>query len=422
MKPRLERVLIVGGGFGGLTAAIGLRRAPCRVTLVDRRNFHLFQPLLYQVATGGLSPADICSPLRAILGGQRNVEVVQGEVVDIDVGALRVRLADGGMLDYDVLVVATGAGHHYFGRDDWSEHAPGLKTVEDAVAIRGRILEAFERAEREPDATRRRALLTFVIVGAGPTGVELAGAIGELARHTLRGEFRRIDPADAAVVLVEMAPRILTNYPESLSVKAVRSLERLGVVVRTGTAVEGIDAMGVTLARGGDSERVEARNVLWAAGVKAGPLAKILSERTGAQTDRAGRPIVERDCTLRGHPEIFVIGDLASVRAAGNEAGPGVAPAAVQMGRHAARAIRARIAGTPVSAFRYRDQGSLAVIGRAAAVADLRGFRFSGYPAWLLWLFIHIMQLVGFENRVLVFVQWAFNYFTRKRGARLITP
>jgi NADH:quinone reductase (non-electrogenic) len=320
------------------------------------------------------------------------------------------------------LLLATGVDHHYFGHDEWRRYAPGLKTVEDALEIRARVLGAFERAERESDPAARERLLTFVVVGGGPTGVELAGAIGELARHTLRGEFRGIEPASAKIVLVELGPRILSTYPPSLARAAQRSLERLGVSVRTQTSVSAIAEDGVTLARDGVVQPLAAGNVLWAAGVRPTPFARILADKAGAELDRAGRVLVAPDLSLPGHPEIFVLGDLAHIDAPDGKPVPAIAPAAMQMGRYAARAVRARLEGRSAEPFRYRDKGTLAVIGRAAAVADLGRLRFSGYPAWLLWLFIHILYLVEFENRVLVFVQWAFSYFTRKRGARLITP
>jgi NADH dehydrogenase len=420
-RPRAPHVVILGGGFAGLNAAMRLGHAAARVTVVDRRNFHLFQPLLYQVATGGLSPAEITSPLRAVLKRQRNTSVIQAEVRDLDPAARRVILADGA-LDYDYLLLATGVDHHYFGHDDWRRYAPGLKTVEDALEIRARVLGAFERAERETDPTARERQLSFVVVGGGPTGVELAGAIGELARHTLRGEFRGIEPASAKIVLVELGPRILSTYPPSLARAAERSLARLGVSVRTSTSVSAISADGVTLARDGIVEPLAAGTVLWAAGVRPTPFARILADKAGAQLDRAGRVLVAPDLSLPGHPEIFVLGDLAHVAAPDGKPVPAIAPAAMQMGRHAARAVLARLDEQIPAPFRYRDKGTLAVIGRAAAVADLGRLRFSGYAAWLLWLFIHILYLVEFENRVLVFVQWAFSYFTRKRGARLITP
>ena len=412
--------MIVGGGFGGLNAALALRRVPVHVTLIDKRNFHLFQPLLYQVATGGLSPADISSPLRSVLRRQRNVRTLLGEVLDLDADRQRVRLADA-EVPYDTLILATGVHHHYFGRDDWARHAPGLKTIEDATRIRSRILAAFERAEGEADPRARSALLTFVIVGGGPTGVELAGAIGELARYTMRRDFRAFQPEEARVVLVEGVDRVLPTYPGRLSVAAARSLSRLGVQIRTGTRVREVHEGGVTLEQGGRTEELPAGTVLWAAGVRALPLAARLSECAGARLDESGRVLVEADCSVPGHPEILVIGDMARVAAAAGGPLPGIAPVAIQQGRYVARVVRDRLAGRTPPPFRYRHQGSLAVIGRAAAVADLGRLRFSGYPAWLLWLFVHIMQLVEFENRVLVFVQWGFSYFTRKRGARLIT-
>ncbi len=416
----MHEVVIVGGGFGGLYAARALRRAPLRVTLVDRRNFHLFQPLLYQVATGGLSPGDIAAPLRSVLKRQANSRVLLAEVTGIDPVGRRVILRDG-TLSYDSLIVAAGALHHYFGRDDWSEHAPGLKTVEDATRIRSRILHAFEAAERAADPNQRQAWLTFVVVGGGPTGVELAGAIGALARQTLRSEFRSFEPHTARILLVEGGPRILPTYPPSLSNAAVRSLARLGVTVRTAVVVTAIGRDSVTLTAGDRDESVAASNVLWAAGVQASPLALELARSTGAALDRAGRIGVAADCTLPGHPEILVIGDMARVLDGKGDALPGVAPVAMQQGSYVARLIRDRCAGRPTAPFRYRNRGSLAVIGRAAAVADLGPLRFSGQLAWLLWLFVHLMYLVEFENRLLVFVQWAYCYFTRKRGARLIT-
>jgi NADH dehydrogenase len=416
-----HRVVIVGGGFGGIHAARGLRNAAVAVTLVDRRNFHLFQPLLYQVATGGLSPGDIAAPLRSVVKRQRNCAVVQDEVTGLDAAARRVALR-GGELEYDSLIVAAGATHHYFGHDAWAEHAPGLKTIEDATRIRSHVLSTFERAELTADDGARRALLTFVLVGGGPTGVELAGAIGELARHTLRHEFRRFAPETARVVLVEAEDRLLPGYPERLSLAAASALERLGVEVRTGCRVTAVTAEGVSVAIGDrGSEALPARTVLWAAGVQASPLAAELARTTGAERDRMGRVVVEPDLSVAGHTEISVIGDMASFRHQGSQPLPGVAPVAMQQGRYVARRIRDRLEGRATPPFRYRERGRLAVIGRASAVADLGRIRFTGYPAWLLWLFVHIMYLVGFENRLLVFIQWAFDYFTRKRGARLIT-
>jgi NADH dehydrogenase len=413
-------VVIIGGGFGGLAAARALRNSSASVTLVDRRNHHLFQPLLYQVATGGLSPADISAPLRGVLGRHRNVTVLLGDARDIDPERREVVL-DRGRISYDTLIVATGSAHHYFGREEWRARAPGLKTVEDATGIRGRILRAFEDAERERDAAGERSLLTFVVVGGGPTGVELAGAIGELARHTLRRDFRAIDPGNAKVLLVEASSRVLPMYPQSLSRAAHGSLEGLGVDVLTSTVVEEIDTRCVTLRSGSSRERVETSNVLWAAGVRGSRMGRILERRRGAELDDSGRVRVASDCSLPGHPEIFVIGDLAHFPRAQGEALPGVAPVAVQQGRYAGRLVRRRLAGREQPPFRFRNRGSLAVIGRAAAVADLGALRFSGYPAWLLWLFVHIMYLVGFANRALVFLQWGYGYVTRNRSARLIT-
>ncbi len=393
---------------------------PVHVTLVDRRNYHLFQPLLYQVATGGLSPANIAAPLRAIVKRQQNTQVLLAEVADFDVPNRRVILRDGS-LAYDTLIVAAGAGHHYFGHPEWEEHAPSLKTVDDATAIRRRILLAFEQAEREADPERRRGWLTFVIVGGGPTGVELAGAIAELAHHTLRKEFRTIDPAAAHILLVEGVDRVLPSYPPSLSARAAAALGRLGVTVRTKTIVTEIGADAVTVRADNGEERIAACTALWAAGVEASPLAARLARAAGTTTDRAGRIVVEPDCTLAGHPEILVIGDMAHFRDPAGQPLPGVAQVAIQQGRYAARLIAARLAGKPMPPFRYHNHGTLAVIGRSAAVADLGWLRFSGYLAWLTWLFVHLASLIGHQNRLLVFVQWAWNYLTRNRSARLIT-
>jgi len=414
-------VLIVGGGFGGLYAAQSLRRAPVDVTLVDRRNFHLFQPLLYQVATGGLSPGDISSPIRRALRKQRNARVLLGEVVGLDISERRARLADGESLVYDTLVVATGGTHHYFGNDAWAARAPGLKTIEDATEIRRRILLAFERAEREPDPARRRALLQFVIVGAGPTGVELAGAICELARDTLRDDFRSVDPREARVLLVEGAERVLPGYPPDLSTKAKRSLECLGAEVRPGTLVAEMDDESVVLEAGGQRERMDTRCVLWAAGVRASSLAKVLEKQAGAALDRAGRVVVESDCSLPRHSEIFAIGDIASFCHGLQTPLPGVAPVAMQQGRYVARAIARRLSGKGGAPFCYRDRGRLATIGRRAAVADFGRVRFSGLAAWILWSVVHIFFLIEYENRVLVSIRWLWNYVTRNRGTRLIT-
>lgn len=415
-----HRVVILGGGFGGLYAAQALKRAPVDVTLVDRRNFHLFQPLLYQVATGGLSPANIAAPLRAILKRQGNARVLLGEAVGLDPARRALLLADG-ELPYDTLIVATGASHHYFGRDEWAALAPGLKTVEDATEIRARVLAAFEQAERAASPADIRALLTFVIVGAGPTGVELAGALAEIARVTLAQEFRAIDPADARIVLLEGADRVLPGYPSDLSAKAEAALRALGVEVRTSTLVTEIEPEVVRVRRGDLTELVPAHTVLWAAGVKASPFGEVIAAATGARLDRQGRVQVEPDLTVPGHPELLVLGDLAHRRGADGQPLPGVAQVAMQQGAYAARLISGRLAGRTVSPFRYRDWGAMATIGRHAAVADLLGVRFSGFPAWLAWLFVHLMKMVEFSNRVLVLAQWAWNYLTFNRSARLIT-
>lgn len=421
----MHEVLIVGGGFAGLNAARALRgaRARARVTLVDKRNFHLFQPLLYQVATGGLSPANIAAPLRTVLRGQKNAHVLMAEVTGFDVRERKLLLADG-ECSYDSLIVATGARNNYFGHEAWEPQAPGLKTLEDATEIRGRILGAFEAAERETDPSRIPSLLTFVVVGAGPTGVELAGTLGEVARYTLRKEFRAIDPAQARILLVEGHDRVLHTFAPKLSAAAERSLRRLGVEVLPEKQVTEIDEAGVQLTAqaGGEQQRIEARNVFWAAGVKASPLGAALAEATAAGLDRQGRVLVEPDLTLPGYPEIFVVGDLANLKDRKGEPLPSLAPVAIQQGRYAARTIRRRLAGRrALRAFRYRDYGTMATIGRRAAVADLGWIRLTGFVAWLAWLFIHLMQLVLFANRVLVFLQWAWNYFTFSRMARLIT-
>jgi NADH:ubiquinone reductase (H+-translocating) len=419
MAASTTRVVIIGGGFGGLYAAKALRRAPVDLTVVDRRNFHLFQPLLYQVASGGLSPGEIASPLRHVLKRQRNTRVLLGDVVDIDVVNRRVVLSDG-EVGYDTLVVAAGAAHHYFGHDEWKSVAPGLKNIEDATEIRSRILLAFETAEREPDAKRRHAWLTFVVVGAGPTGVELAGALAEIANDTLRNDFRAIHPSDAEIILLEAADRVLPPYTPDLSHKARRQLEHLGVTVRLGAAVDGVDTDGVSVRVGGREERIAARTVLWAAGVQANPLAQILAKATGAATDRNGRVMVEPDLTLQGHPEIFALGDMVHLEQDGALL-PGIAPVAMSQGRYVARRIARLAAGRSVQPFRYFHKGTMATIGRKAAVADLRIIHLSGLPAWLAWLFIHLMYLVEFDNRLLVLIEWAYNYFTYNRGARLIT-
>ena len=429
MENATHRVVVVGGGFGGLRVVAGLRGAPVEVTLVDRRNFHLFQPLTYQVATGALSPGEITYPLRAIFKRQRNVRVLLAEVRDFDLDARVVRLGSvSGVpapedVPYDSLVVAGGSAYSYFGHDDWRAYGVEVKSIESALAARGRLLAAFEAAEATPHEADRDAWLTFVVVGGGPTGVEMAGQIGELALDTLRRDFRNIDPRSARILLVEATDRVLTSFPPSLSSKAERSLQRLGVTVLTGRTVVGIDDDGVTLADGdGTTERVASRVVIWAAGVTASGLAGRLGELTGAERDRAGRVTVEPDLTLPGHAEVFAIGDMVRVRDSNGEAKllPGVAPVAMQQGRHAARVIRARLAGDPHEPFRYRDKGNLATIGRAAAVADIHGLKLSGFLAWMTWLLVHLWYLIGFQNRLLVLIRWSVSFLTHGRGARLI--
>jgi len=416
----IQRVVILGGGFGGLNAAQALRSEPVQVTLIDRRNFHLFQPLLYQVATGGLSPANIAAPLRSILRKQRNSEVLLAEVTHIDIERRVVVLREE-EIPYDILVVATGSSHHYFGHPEWEALAPALKTVEDATEIRRRVLLAFEAAEREPDPGRRAAWLSFVVVGGGPTGVELAGAVAELARWTLHGNFRRFDPASATITLVEGVDRVLPSYAPVLSAKAGKSLEHMGVTVRTSARVVDIQPETVSIVQGDAHETIATRTVLWAAGVAASPLGKIVADSTGALLDRQGRLIVEPDLSLAGHPEIFVIGDLAHYKDRQGEPLPGLAPVAMQQGRYLAKVLRRRAQGQPLVPFHYFDRGSMATIGRARAVADVRGFRFSGFFAWIAWLVIHLMFLIQFQNRLLVIMQWAWNYLTRNAPARLIT-
>jgi NADH dehydrogenase len=408
------RVVIIGAGFGGIYAARELNRAPVRVTVLDRRNHHLFQPLLYQVATAALAASDIAAPIRKILRKQKNAEVLLADAQSVDVANKQVMVADGdanGNVEYDYLIVATGATHSYFGHDEWESVAPGLKTIDDAFEIRHRVLMAFERAEREQDANKRKVLTTFVVVGAGPTGVELAGALAEIAHRTMTRDFRRFDPAKSRVILVDGSPRVLPPYPPELSESAQNQLEELGVEVRTNAFVTGIDERGVQL---GD-DRIEAATVLWSAGVQASPLGASL----GAPLDKTGRVLVAPDLSVPGHPEVFVAGDLAAIKH-GDGWVPGVAPAAIQMGRHAARNIRRVLAGKPARPFRYRDKGMLATIGRSRAVAKLGKRRFSGLLAWLLWLGIHIFFLIGFRNRLSVLFDWAWAYLTWQRSARVI--
>ncbi|HXD60196.1 MAG TPA: NAD(P)/FAD-dependent oxidoreductase [Thermoleophilaceae bacterium] len=426
-----HRVVVVGGGFGGLQAVDKLRRADVDITLVDRRNFHLFQPLTYQVATGALSPGDIAYPLRAIFKRSPNVHVLMAEVGDFDLDGRELKLKQVGdvaapeSLPYDTLIVAGGSNYSYFGHDDWAEYAREVKSLESALAVRGHILSAFEAAESEPHPERRAEWLTFVVVGGGPTGVEMAGQIGELARDSMKHDFRNIDPKSARILLVEAEDRLLTSFPPKLSARAARSLERLGVTPMVNHTVTLVDEHGVTIEErgGGDPQRVASRTVVWAAGVTASSLATQLGELTGAERDRAGRITVEPDLTLPGHPEVFALGDMVRVRGEDGEPEqlPGVAPVAMQQGRYAAKVVRARLRGRDERPFRYIDKGNLATIGRAAAVADIKGLKLSGFLAWITWLFVHLWYLVGFQNRVVVFIRWIFSFATHGRSARLIT-
>ncbi len=415
-----HRVVIVGGGFGGLYAARALRHAPAEVTLVDRRNFHLFQPLLYQVATGALSPANIAAPLRAVLKRQRNTRVLLGEVTGFDLDR-RAVLLKAGELPYDSLVVAAGAHNHYFGHPEWEALAPGLKSVEDATEMRRRVLLAFEEAERSPDPAAREALLTFVVVGGGPTGVELAGALAEVARHTLRDNFRTIDPASARILLLEGTDHVLGQFDTPLPAKARRALERMGVTVVTRALVTDVRPGRVTVRAGDKTEEFGCHTVLWGAGVRPSGLAALLAKATGAELEKDGRVRVAADMSLPGRPEVFVIGDMASYPYQNGRPLPGLAPVAMQQGSFVARLITRRLRGEPPPAFRYVDRGMMATIGRSRAVAEMGRLRFDGWLAWSAWLFIHILYLIAFENRILVLFQWAWNYFTRNRSARLIT-
>ena len=417
-----HRVVILGGGFGGLAAAQKLKRAPVDVTLIDRRNFHLFQPLLYQVATGSLSPGEIAAPLRGVLSRQKNTRVLLGEAVDVDPQAKRVILRDGASFEYDSLIVATGTQTSYYGNDSWREWAPSLKFVEEATAIRHKILYAFERAERAATPEEARTWLTFVIVGAGATGLELSGALAEIARETMRHDFRKIDPQKARIILMEGAPRVLGPFPEDLSAKAEKLVTHLGVEVIKGVMVTNIDAAGVTFKRGEASETLAAKTVLWAGGVMATSFGRKLAERTNSESDRSGRIKVNRDLTVPNFPNIFIIGDLAHAVDEKGTPLPGVAQVAMQGGAYAVKVIRARLGGKKEPPpFHYFNKGEMAVIGRAAAVANIFGIHVSGLLAWLMWLFIHLIYIVEFQSRILVFIQWGFEYLTFSRGARLIT-
>ncbi len=422
-------MVVVGGGFGGLQAALKLRRVPVEVTLIDRRNFHLFQPLSYQVATGALAPDEVAYPLRAMFKRDRNVRVLLAEVADVDLDARQVRLRSVGEVPapepvtYDTLVVAGGSAYSYFGHDEWSEFAAEVKSLESALTVRSRILSAFEAAEAETDPDRRAAWLTFAVVGAGPTGVEMAGQIAELAHDTLRLDFDAVDPRNGRILLIETADRVLTSFPPSLSAKAQRSLERLGVTPLLGSTVVGIDAESVSISEGaGSTRRIPARTVVWAAGVTASKLGARLGELSGAEVDRAGRIAVEADLTLPGHPEVFALGDMVRVRGADGSVVtyPGVAPVAMQQGRYVARVVRGRLESTDTPPFHYHDKGNLATIGRGSAVADIGPLKLSGFLAWVTWLVVHLWYLVGFENRIVVFTRWGFSFVTHGRGARLI--
>lgn len=417
-----SKVIIIGGGFGGLNAAQALKSAPVDVTLIDRRNYHLFQPLLYQVATGSLSPGEIAAPLRGVLSHQKNTRVLLGDVRDVDPVSKRVLLSDGAAFEYDSLIVAAGSQTSYYGNDVWQQWAPGLKSLEEATNIRHKILYAFEVAERLPDAAQRRAWLTFVIVGAGPTGVELAGAIGEIARQTLKNDFRSIHPQEAQIILLDGSPRLLTSFPEDLSRKAEQSLAKLGVQARMGARVTQVDRDGVDLQINGSSERLSSKTVIWAGGVTVAPLGRILAKRTGAETDRQGRIRVGHDLTVANFPDIYIVGDLALSADKHGVPLAGVAQVAMQQGTYAAKAIVRKVQGRPQQkSFEYFDKGNLAVIGRAAAVANIFGVHLSGLPAWMIWAFVHLMYIVEFQSRILVFIQWALQDLTFSRGARLIT-
>jgi len=416
-----HRVIIIGGGFAGIRAAQNLHYVPVEITLIDKRNFHLFQPLLYQVATGGLSPANIAAPLRAVVRKQRNCKVVLGEVTGFDLPNKQVLMGEE-RLPFDSLIVAAGAGNFYFGHPEWEKHAPGLKSIEEATEIRARVLSAFEAAEHTPDPTHRDRLMTMVVVGGGPTGVEMVGSISELARHTLRNNFRTIDPAVTRIILIEGHDRVLPPFPEKLSAKALIVLRRMGVEVRTSSHVKDIQADHVMVERAGQIERIDTSTVIWAAGVRASPLGKLIADATGTTIDRGGRVVVGKDLSIPNHPHLFVVGDMAAATYPDGKPLPGVAPVAMQAGKYVANVIRHRVAGKPFTdPFHYWDKGNMATIGRNAAVVDIYFFRFSGWFAWMTWLFVHLMYLVAFQNRLLVLLQWFWNYVTRNRAARLIT-
>ncbi|HAC62659.1 MAG TPA: FAD-dependent oxidoreductase [Cyanothece sp. UBA12306] len=421
LEKNQPKVVILGGGFGGLYTVQDLKNTPVEVTLIDKRNFHLFQPLLYQVATGVLSPADISSPLRLVLRQHKNTKVLLDEVTDIDPQTKQVLLKGHEPIPYDILVVATGVSHHYFGNDQWSDLAPGLKTIEDALEIRRRIFMAFEAAEKESDRVKRQTWLTFVVIGGGPTGVELAGAIAEIAHSAMQGDFRSIDTSEAKILLIEGLDRILPPYPPELSAKAEKDLTELGVTVQTQTMVTDINDHIVTVRQGEQLKQIASRTILWAAGVKASTMGRILADHTGVELDRAGRVIVEPDLSIRGYPDIFVIGDLANFPHQGERPLPGVAPVAMQEGDYVAKLIQKRLKGENLAPFFYKDFGSLAVIGQNKAVVNLGFAKFSGFLAWILWVWAHIYYLIEFDNKLVVMLQWGWNYFTLGRGARLVT-
>lgn len=422
MSNQPHHVVIIGGGFGGINAAKQLGNQPLKVTLIDKRNFHLFQPLLYQVATGGISPGDIAHPLRMIFRDYDNILVLKAEVTDIDPEQRQVILKDG-TVHFDSLIVATGSTHHYFGNDQWEQHAPGLKTIEDATEMRRRILLAFEAAEREPDPVKRQAWLTFVVVGGGPTGVELAGTLAELTYRTLRNDFRNIDPTEANVFLLEAMDRVLPPYSPNLSHKAQKSLEKLGVKVKTKCMVTNVEEDMITITPDGqdEPEQIQTQTILWGAGMKASPMSNILAERTDAPTDRSGRLIVEPDLSLPNQPHIFAIGDMANYSHQGEDPLPGLAAVAMQQGNYVAKLILAQTQSRALPTFHYQDKGQMSIIGRNSAVAAVGSWEFSGFVAWLAWIFVHIYYLIGFDNKIVVLLQWAWNYFTYGRGACLIT-
>ena len=414
------KVVIVGGGFGGLYTAKALKQSSVQVTLIDKRNFHLFQPLLYQVATGGLSPSDIASPLRLILRQHKNVQVLLNSVVDLKPKDKQIILDDDKSISYDILILATGSTHHYFGNDQWENHAPGLSTVEDALEIRNRVLGAFEAAEKENDPIKRQAWLTFVIVGGGPTGVELAGAVAEIVNSSMKGNFNNFTPKDAKIILIEGLERVLPPYPTELSSKAEQELCNLGVTIHTQSMVTSISENNIVLRKGKKYEQITSHTILWAAGVKASSVGKKLAEKTGAQIDRAGRVIVEPDLSIIGFPDIFVIGDLSSFSHQNNKPLPGIAPVAMQQAKYVAKLIQKQLKGESLPSFVYKDYGSMAIIGKNKAVADFKFIKLSGFLAWFIWIWVHIYYLIEFDNKLVVLIQWIWNYFTQGRGSSVI--